>query len=315
MSTKKLDALMYSIVRLRQEIDTLFTSINAGRLFFGEIFLRMPSFKPYELGFMKTVSYLYSLYREVAKENLEIAVSHFDIYSLNDGSDVDNHFIFLNSLRTYLQHNLSPLQSKDLKQRQRCEDWFEKKCGTRLPTKESQWLSCTEGLINDSSEFLSRVLACLQLIESSSETKSIVDKWNERLDRMHQPFEFDAIIEIVANDLGREKLDVTSFRKRYFDKWSKELKSLQWGYDFEIEARKLVEGALIAEMRDILPITGAQILERFKVRPGPDVEWLLFTAARLYDEERCSSERLLDRLAENLPEDSPQMAAVPDITS
>lgn len=300
MSTTQLEALMYSIVRLRQDIDTLFSSINPGRLFFGEIFLRMPTFEPYELGLIKTVSYLYSLYREVGKENLEIAQSYFDIYSLNDGSNIDKHFAFLNGLRTYLQHNLSPLQTRDLKQRQQCEDWFEAKCGTRLPIKDEQWLECTRALITESIGFLNRVMTCLRLIESDSEPKSIVDKWNERLDRMHRPHEFDSIIEIVANDLGRTSLDITGFRKRYFGKWSKALQSLQWGYDFTVEARRLVEGSLIAEMRDILPITSAQIIERFGVNPGPEVEKLLVEAARLFDEERCSSEKLLERLAKKL---------------
>ena len=100
--------------------------------------------------------------------------------------------------------------------------------------------------------------------------------------------------------MGRENIEATSLRERFYNNWVKELELLQGNYDFKVEARKLIERALLSETIDRLPITGHDIMETFNIKPGPQVGTLLERALILYQDQPCSREFLLDKLCQEM---------------
>ena len=83
---------------------------------------------------------------------------------------------------------------------------------------------------------------------------------------------------------------------RFYTEWVKELELLQGNYDFEVEARKLIEHVLLQKMIPVLPITGQDIINEFNVVPGPIVGQLLEKARNIYNNEPCSRDELLEKL-------------------
>jgi hypothetical protein len=289
---------MFDVLRIRDEVDQLYGSLNGGDRFFEPVFAGLPTFVPAELGFIRAVSYIYSLYREAGRPNVEIAMSYFPVYDINDGSPLDNHFDVVDRLRTYMQHNLSPFQKREAGIRKSCEDWFKASCNTRIPSEESHWQNATSQILKDSAEFLRRVVGCLRRIENDESSDLIVERWKQAKKRKHQPKDFDEIIHLAAVDMGRENLNVIKFRRRYYPKWMKDLESLSFDYDFAFEARRLVEAALLFESQPLLPITGSDVINALGIEPGLDTELLLRKAATIVDGLACSSEELLIRLRE-----------------
>jgi hypothetical protein len=75
------------------------------------------------------------------------------------------------------------------------------------------------------------------------------------------------------------------------------LKEILRRYDFEREARKLIEDALLKDPTSVLPITGSDILAEFGLSPGPLIGSLLAEGKRIYQLEPCSRKILLEKLA------------------
>jgi len=70
----------------------------------------------------------------------------------------------------------------------------------------------------------------------------------------------------------------------------------QGNYNFKVEARKLIEHALLDTMTLVLPITGRDIMGKLDIPPGPQVGNLLEKARIIYNNEHCSRDELLEKL-------------------
>src|SRR5256885_1435386 len=77
------------------------------------------------------------------------------------------------------------------------------------------------------------------------------------------------VIAQAAGDMGRSHLDVVRFRRRYYDRWMERLAFLTGDYDFALEARRLVESALVLDAASGMPITGTDIINDLGIAPGP----------------------------------------------
>jgi hypothetical protein len=82
--------------------------------------------------------------------------------------------------------------------------------------------------------------------------------------------------------MGRDNLDAVRLRKQFYEKWKRELELQQGNYDFEVEARKLIEHVLLHETTAVLPLTGKDIMLEFNIPPGRQVGQLLEQARNLY---------------------------------
>lgn len=294
MSGSGPDRLMLTIFERVNEINMIGSRFNPHSFeVLGKISLSVRQLTPYELGFYRAISWLYALYFESDRVNVEFLRDQLTGYRIEQN---ENHVQVVHQLRTYLQHNLDPTKEQNRAIQYACECWFQKQCQVPVPSTEPQWRLCLQRLLQDALAFLTALQDCIRRIEQDEGREDILRQWVFRRQRYHLPHEFDRLISIAATDMGRENIDAPRFRKRYYDRWMRELTIQQGSYDFEVEGRKLIEHALLVETTPVLPITGKDIIDTFAISPGPQVGELLRVARTLYMDEPCSRDALLTRL-------------------
>jgi hypothetical protein len=234
--------------------------------------------------------------------SVDFVSARFQAYGLDVDGKNTAHLSLTQKMRTYLQHNLAPSEPTNRQAQDECESWFFEQCGTAIPGKDGQWEKCLITLLLEALSFSENLLSCIRSIEEDDSRDQIAREWDSRRRRYHPPHEFDRIIEIAAADMGRDHVDAVRLRKRFYDKWIKDLGSLDDEYDFLTEARKLIEHVLLLETVPVLPITGDDIMARFGIAPGPQIREWLERARTLYELQPCSRERLLEQLCENQPQ-------------
>jgi hypothetical protein len=80
---------------------------------------------------------------------------------------------------------------------------------------------------------------------------------------------------------------------------------LQEGYDFETEARRLIELAILMMREGALPITGRDIMGEFHIPPGPRVGALLEVARGIHNLHPCSRDELIELLRGKIAPENP----------
>jgi hypothetical protein len=154
--------------------------------------------------------------------------------------------------------------------------------------------------LREANSFIDCLDDCVRSLEADLDNKSQLEIWQRRLDRDHRPHDFDKIIRDVANDIGRGELDCVTFRSRYIDRWRREIGMLADGYDFQREARRLIEASLVRETMERPPITGDELMKEFNLGPGPRVGQILSLAHSLYRQSPGTKEQLLVQLREEI---------------
>lgn len=222
---------------------------------------------------------------------------------LNEGKNIIKtvarsvHPNCIRSLRTYLQHDLSTDDAHDFDVKRTTEKWLIRSCGTPVPEEESQWHIALVRVLKESLDFLRGLLMCLRKMEIDELRDKLIEDWLYQRKRYHPPHEFEKLISVIAEDMGRKGIDETRLRKKYYDEWISELKLHKSGYDFQVEGRKLIERALLDKNSPILPITGNDVIEKLGIAPGPQVGQYLERARQLYLSSPCTSDELLKRLS------------------
>lgn len=292
--------LMYEIISRREEMNLLASrAIGVEVPVFEEMSLPMPKLNPAELGFIRAVSWLYVLYHEAGKVGVGFLAERFPAYYLDPENFLVVHYRVIQSFRTYLQHNLDSKTAHDLEIREACERWLAEKCGTPFPGSEDQWNGCLVSILSEALNFLDALNKCIREIESDESRNMIVQAWIFQLKRYHPPHEFDTLISEVASDMGRGAIDSVRLRLRNYDKWTNDLRQLHGDYEFDVEARKLIEHTLLTETAKISPITGKDVMEAFNVPPGAQVGRLVERGYELYLSDPCTKELLLQRLMQD----------------
>jgi hypothetical protein len=292
-------ALLYKVIKTVDEINHLAMGLLGSEksLFFPPS-LTYPPFEPAEMGFFRSVSWLFTLYSEVGSISIKYLVDQFDAFDLVRDGSIARHPQIVQKLRTFTQHHLDYQKAHDKGIKDDCEKWIEDQCGSKVPGKEEQWAQCLESLLTQAVEFLQALLEVVRRIESDEAREEMCRQWQVRLTRYHAPYEFDEVVSRVAADIGREALDVVKFRKRHYDHWMHELNELELGYDFQSEARRLVEYALLTERAGAPPLDGTVIMAEFGIGPGPQLGDILNFALLSYGANPCNREVLLTRIKE-----------------
>ena len=301
MPDRSPDSIMYGVMRLLEEIDSVAAIIDGvGRKLFEKRSLRMPKLTPAELGFLRTVSWFYVLYYEIGKTDVAFLVEMLPGYDLDPDRKYSFHYTTVQRLRTYLQHNIDPSKSHDRTIQDDCGAWLRMRCGTPVPEEDHEWGECLISFLDENIDFLTSLKKCIRLIEKDESRESVISNWEFRKKRYHPPHQFEELIILVANDMGRSNIDAKRLRKRFYDLWIKELNLLKGDYEFEVEGRKLIEHALISETLSVLPITGLDIMKEFNIAPGPEVGRILETAQKIYNVNPCNKTLLLNKLHEEV---------------
>jgi hypothetical protein len=286
---------------IKQRIFSLIYSINS----LGTIILKnsdplipqtsLGSFnlKPPELGFIRTVAWLYALYFEAGKENIKFLSKKFSVYQIDREERAAKHKQSINYLRTSLQHDLFADTSHNQEIQSLCKVWYNDCCSQDYPEKDIQWEKCLQSILEEAEFFFDSLDCCVNKISQEKEYFDvIVTEWKSMLSHYHPPYEFDRIIESVAADLGRKNLDPVKFREKNYSAWINELQLLK-EYDFNTDVRKIIERDLIKNVKPVLPINGKDIMDYFGIPPGRQVGELLKLGYSLFEIQPSESNELL----------------------
>lgn len=295
MTPDNSNALMYKIISIKDNINRLASNVKDIDYVFDEISLEMPKFSHPEVGFLRIVSWLYVLYYEAGKINVDFICQLFKAYNLDSDNNLQKHLSYVHDLRTFLQHNLYSEHEHDSNIDKICKEWYKNNCGTSVPDSYSHWESCLESILSNSIAFLKCLECCLRKIEHDDSYEQIVEQWVFKHKQYHPPHEFERIIQLSANDMGRDNIDAKKICNKYMDEWKKELQLLRSDYDFEYEVRRRFENVLLNDVT--LIITGKDIINH-GIIPGPEVDAYLKKADLIYKntEYRYSKEELLEKV-------------------
>jgi hypothetical protein len=238
-----------------------------------------------KLNFLLCTSFLYKFFKESGK----ILFETFKVQKAFKKKDSDVSSVINNTtlLRTYFFHTLDCSDSRDLQIEISCSQWFLEKCNNTLPQDENEWGLCLDFLLQEGIFVINLVIDVLRDWESNASViKSVFDKTKS----YKYPYDYDILIYEIINDIGRDKLDVVKFRNAHIGKWAKHLKSLQKGYDFKIEARKLIEKSLTEVVADLPPFTATDIMRDFGLKPGKDVGFKLQKAHEIFNANKKLSQ-------------------------
>ena len=289
---------MYEVLALRDRINAISTRFSGVGPVFGPISLNLPKLEPAELGFIRVVSWLFVGYFETGKLGTEFLSELATTLNISAEQLNVAHRRRVQQLRTYCQHNLNPNEPRTQEIRSACEGWFAKHCGTHAPSDNAHWNKILLALISEAILYFSGLEKVLRQIEQSDSQGQILEQWILRVSRFHAPYKFDEIVAVVAADFGRENFDSVKFRRRYYDKWRKEFEVRTDDCDFEREARKLIEHALLSELEKVLPINGTDVMREFCIPPGNEVKEILALAKEIFNNAPCTYEQLLQRTRE-----------------
>jgi hypothetical protein len=295
MTLENSNALMYRIVTIKDNINRLASNVKDIDYIFDYISLEMPKLSHPELGFIRIVSWLYVLYYEAGKINVDFISQRFEAYNIDSDENLKMHFSNVHDLRTFLQHNLNSDREHDSKIDKICTNWFKRNCSTWVPNSDSEWESCLESILLNSIEFLKGLESCFREIEKDDSYTQIVEQWVLKRQQYHPPHDFERMIQLTANDMGRDNIDSKKICNKYMGGWKNELGLLKSDYDFAYEVRRRVENVLLNDVS--LIITGKDIIDR-GITPGPDVAVYLKKADLIYknSENTFSKEELLDNV-------------------
>lgn len=289
--------VMYQIISQKERIDQIYERLNPSERFFEPISLEMPRFSPSELGLIRAVSWFYIHYQEAGKVNVNFLREQLPNFSPDGNENLVAHVKLINDLRTYFQHNLDLNESRDRGMREYCENWFKQQCGVYSPIEDEDWLKCLVALLDEALAFFKALHNCIRKIREDEAREQILEQWRFQRKRFHPPHSFDKLIEISSSDMGRNDLDVKKFRDRYYQKWINQLQLLNGNYNFEVEARGLIEDALLNEGLRRIPINGNDIITGLGIEPGKEIGRLLELARNFFNENpKLTKEQLLDKL-------------------
>ena len=280
------------LLRHREQINALSRTILQGRPAFEDVHVLLPDPKNPESAFIKATSWLYCLYFEAGKVSVKFFQKCGIACSLVNPEDSERHLDVVQCLRTELHHNLG-FQDADYRKRNIACSWRKMTCGTAAPEGADEWLKCYERLISDAATFLEQAYKVVRHIETSGE---YAEEWLGRLARDRPAASFDPLVEDAKRRLGYAALDTVKFRSRYYDRWRQQLELYDDDYDFEYEATRLMEKALLSEDSSVPPLTGDDVIRILGIPSGQQVGEILRRMKNYWENTKCTREELLDYL-------------------
>lgn len=264
---------------------------------FEDVHVLIPDPTRPESAFIRAISWLYCLYYEAGRVSFSFLRNLAVVHSISDENAHGQHFESVRCLRTEQHHNLG-LAPPDVATRLAAESWRRVACGTAVPASDVQWQACYDRVVEEALAFLHSMDRTVRLIERSEEETrcEYIKEWLRRLNRHYPAFLFDRIVDDAKFRLGQCALDTVAFRGRHIAKWRKHLDLLEDGFDFDAEATKLVEKALLDDNAAVIPISGQDVMQALAIGPGRQVGFYLEEARRCFESRKCSREELIDHL-------------------
>lgn len=296
MPQQSVASRMYQVMAFKQDLEARASRILEDGRAFQELSIRPPRLSPPELGFYQATTWLYGFYYEAGRVSFPFLINQFDLYGLDQGRRHQQHYEGVRFLRTYLQHNLNLESAHDAETQRLSEEWFSGCCGSFIPGSDEEWSHCLNAVLLAAESFLQATIDCVRQIERDESRKIVIEQWSARVNGYHPVPEFERLVSIAIHDMGQNSLDPRQITQRFYGKWSSSLKSRARGYNFEEEARKLIEQTLLNEAELPLPVSGQDIMRELGFPPGPEVGKTLRLAKALYAQSPCSKAELIAQL-------------------
>lgn len=291
--------LWYQLLVRHQEVVSRSRQLLGGRDAFSTMAVRLPNASHSELAFYQSVTWIYALYVESGLVSFTFLMPRLAAYGLDDKEENRRHFGDIRALRTYLQHNLTLASARETRLQERCSHWFVQHCGSAIPGDEEEWECALSGALESSCRFLTSINSCLRMLEQDVAREMVVRQWLVQLDRHHSIHEFRSIVEAVIHDVGQPWLDAERITQSQYSNWSNKIRALSVGYNFEHEARRLVEHTIMNEYDPPLPITGSDVMREFELPPGREIGEILRRARSIYRRRPRDRDELMEALRGN----------------
>lgn len=238
---------MTQLQTLHDKVKTVINEINlltshktsASIIFFNDISIEI-NFLSAGACFNELIHWSYALFIEVCGPNIKFFEDKMKINSkLGEYSVVPS---LIHTIRTLNSHNLDWTKQTDLNKRNFAENWYGQVINKSKPISDEDYNVCSERLLSLIFDYLKALLDCIK-IEAAGEffEEVTLPDWQRRNDRHFTNYEFECVlVEVLKGYEIDMYLDATKITKREIDKWRLHIKDLKDGFNFKIEAARII---------------------------------------------------------------------------
>ena len=276
-------------LRLRQSISTF-----AGENALGEITIQPPAAEE-ETSFLRLVAWSYALIYEVGRVSIPYLLNLPSGRSCSQ-KDARRARVLVNSLRTWLFHNLGYQNKRSIQISSQVSLWFVEKCGTNSPNTDEEWQRCFEALCAEVMFVLIHSRDAFAMVLTGPENgRETIDDLRHRLDRNWPAFWFDRLVNDAATRMGLS-LEVTKFRESRLEEWRRFLETIPEDDNPEVLVGRLIERDILVHVRYVIPIDSSDVMLVLGIEPGDEVLEYMRFAYRLFDQGITNRQALLAEL-------------------
>ena len=257
-----------------------------------EISVRPPAEGEGEISFLRLVAWSYVLLFEAGRISIPFLLRSSGAYE-QQREPIE----LVRALRTWSFHNLGLTSDRDLQLSRLVQRWFLDSCGQSPPERVATWNDCFRRLCDDVGTVVSHCQrAVADVLSSADDGELEIEDLRRRLERSWPPHLFDALVGDSAFRLGI-RIDVVKFRTPRLDAWRSFLHTMPDDVDPTEAVTRLMERDLLEYEDGVLPISGADVIERFDIPPGERIGAMLRHARELFSAGVRGREELLAQLA------------------
>ncbi|MFP3591943.1 hypothetical protein [Chryseobacterium sp. SIMBA_038] len=236
----KLQTLHDRVKVLIDQINSLTQEKTSNTIVFFENITITINFNSAGACYSELINWAYSLFIEVCGPNVK-----FFEERMKTNDKVGNYSStprLVHTLRTIKNHNLDWDKPDDFSKKNYAEEWYNKTVGKTQLVTDDDYIACSESILTQILEYLTALYECI-IIDVSNEFygETILPAWQRRNDRHFSNFDFEQVLLDQLQLYGIDAfLDTNKITKREIDKWRSEIKDLRDGFDFKIEAARII---------------------------------------------------------------------------
>ena len=247
------------IVQLINAVNQLTIKFTEGEIVFFKENTISIRFHNAEICFVDLINWSYAFFIEVSTPSMKFISDKFNPYGVNVQSTVLEISKVVHAVRTIASHSMDYTQQSDIDKRNFCESWYVRVVGRYPPTREEEWKLCLNNLLDNTVLYLRAIERCLKIIVPDENASIVLYEWKRLVNRDYGVVDFERVLVQVLKDYGMGDLfDTNKIVKRYISVWKEDLKILKDGFNFSIEAAKIVSRFI--EKRELCPVEASDLI-------------------------------------------------------
>lgn len=270
---------------------------QVGNSAISELLIRPPASEADEASFLRLTAWSYAMLFEAGRISIPFLLElNYPGATATIAQQHKQTRTDVQSLRTWLFHNLTFDENHGLNVRRIVSAWFVDTCEATSPTSKAHWRTCFRRLCIDVHALVRHCSVALSAVATSPEDRDIVfDDLRRRLARDWEPYQFDIIVQDSAARLG-EKINAKAFRDRRLADWRRYISALPEDADLEQQMERLIDGEVVDHFRSVLPVRTQDIMDVLGLDPGPEVGRAIELARRIFELGVRDRDQLLSRV-------------------